>query len=154
IKYWIFEFKEHNNVFCVVYDRGGKPQFRTEEMAEASVPNLSTIHAEDGQKFHEVTLPILGRQRALRSDLRAGSQEFVVVLLASMEHLDRERAEVARDQAEVKQEFRAIAVILFACTPFALLLVGVIGYWLARKSLAPISQLNRLAESVTAQRLD
>src|SRR5262249_43067183 len=138
IKYWIFEFKEHNNVFCVVYDRSGKPLYRTEEMAAASVPSLSRIRAEDGPKFHEVTLPILGRQRAMQNELRAGDQEFVVILLASMADLDRERAEVERDQAEVEQEFRMIAFILVACMPFALLLVGIVGYWLARKSLAPI----------------
>jgi heavy metal sensor kinase len=71
-----------------------------------------------------------------------------------MADIDRERAEVERDQGEVEHEFRTIAVVLFACTPFALLLVAIVGYWLARKSLAPINKLNRLAESVTAQRLD
>jgi heavy metal sensor kinase len=154
LKYWIFEFKEHNNIFGVVYDQSGKAVFRTEEMADASVSKLSSIQAEDDRKFQDITLPILGRQRILRNTLHTGKQAYVVILLASLENLDRERAEVARDQAEVEQEFRTVVVILLACIPFALVLVGTVGYWLARKSLVPVSQLNRLAEGITAQKLD
>src|SRR5262249_1601904 len=47
IKYWIFEFKEHNNIFAVVYDAAGKILFRTEELAESSVPKFSAINADE-----------------------------------------------------------------------------------------------------------
>jgi heavy metal sensor kinase len=154
IKYWVFEFKEHNNVFGVVYDPAGKVLYRTEEMAEASVPTLSSIESGGDRTFQEITVPILGRQRILRSNLRVAKQDYVVVLLDSLEHLDRDRAEVARERAEVEQEFQTVVFILLACIPFALLLIGAVGYWLARKSLAPVSQLNRLAEGITAQKLD
>jgi heavy metal sensor kinase len=154
IKYWIFEFKEHNNIFAVAYDPMGKVLYRTEELADASVPKLSSIDAGGDRSFQEITVPILGRQRILRTNLRVAKQEYVVVLFASLEHLDRERVEVAREQAEVEREFRTVALILLGCIPLALLLVGTVGYWLARKALAPVSQLNRLAEGITAQKLD
>jgi heavy metal sensor kinase len=153
LKYWIFELKEHNNVFCVVYDPSGKVLFRTEEMAEASVPKFSEVNGS-ASNFSDLTIPILGHQRFLRSTLRATGQEFNIVVLSAMEHLDRERDEVAREQADVNQEFRTAVTVLLACIPFALVLVAAVGYWLARKALAPMDQLNRLTEEINAQRLD
>ena len=154
IMYWIVEFKDLNDEFCVVYDRDGKIWYCTEDMAEANFPELSSIPTQDNLKCQEITTPVLGHQRILRGNLRVGNQEFVVVLLSAMDSIDRAREEAAREQAEVEQEFRTTAAILLACIPLALLLVAAVGYWLARKALAPVERLNRLAESITAQRLD
>src|SRR6516165_5319609 len=37
LRHWIGEFKEHHNVYCVVYEPGGTVFARTEEMPAASV---------------------------------------------------------------------------------------------------------------------
>ena len=38
LRYWIYEFQEHEKIFCVVYDSAGKVYQRTEQLAADSVP--------------------------------------------------------------------------------------------------------------------
>src|SRR5262245_52405846 len=38
LRYWAFELYEHENIYCVVYDRTGAVRERTEELATDSVP--------------------------------------------------------------------------------------------------------------------
>jgi len=153
IKHWIFEFKEHNSVFCVVYDNAGEVFLRTEEMAVASIPTAPTTMPREPE-FHDATIPILNRQRVLHDGLRIGDQQYAVVLMASLEDIDRERTQVLREQADVAQDFRSVATILLSCIPVALVVVAGVGYLLARKALSPVDQLNRMAESITVRHLD
>src|SRR5262249_18099506 len=63
LKSWIHEAKEHENIFCVVYEADGKVYERTEELpAEVltAIPPLSGSH-----QFANLALPTLGRQRLL-----------------------------------------------------------------------------------------
>src|SRR5260370_15755224 len=38
LRHWIYEFKEHENISCVVYDGSGQVRERTVELAADSVP--------------------------------------------------------------------------------------------------------------------
>lgn len=138
LRYWLEEFKEHQNLFAVVYLPDGTLQARTTELAEVSVPRPP---AGAGDRWvYDERLPAIGRQRVMAERMRLGGREFVVVLLAPLEAVDRELAEVRS--------------VLLAAGPVALLLAGGLAYWLARKALAPMEGLRRSTDAVTADRLD
>jgi heavy metal sensor kinase len=139
LEHWIAEAKEHENVFCVVYGEGGAVYARTEELPAVAVPP-SPAGGAGGPRIRGVTLHPLGRQRALEGGLRLGGQEFTVVLLAPLEEADQELG-------------RLLGALLLA-VPAALALAAASGYLLARHSLAPVDQLRRSTEEVSAARLD
>src|SRR5262249_23724259 len=64
LRYWIDEFKEHENFSCIVYDTGSQVYLRTPELAIDSIPPAPAPASAEPQ-FTDMTLPILGRQRAL-----------------------------------------------------------------------------------------
>ena len=139
LRHWIYEFKEHENISCVVYDSAGKVHDRTVELAADAVPPVPSVSA--GERVHaNASLAIIGRQRTLASRLTLGGQEFTVLLLAPLEEVDRELGEL----------LSALAMAV----PFAILVAGGVAYWLARNSLAPVQQLNRLTQEITAERLN
>jgi heavy metal sensor kinase len=138
LRYWIHELHEHNGIFCVAYGPDGSVHARTEAMAQDSVPPAGTSPAE--VRLRDASVPILGRQRILEGRLRLAGQDFDLVLLAPLEQVDRERG-------------RLLAVLALA-VPVALLFSGAVGYLLARKALAPVGRLRKLAREVTADRLD
>jgi heavy metal sensor kinase len=152
LKYWIYEFKEHDNVFAVVFDDQGKVFRRTEELPAAAIP--SSPSASSGPTFREENVPILGRQRVLIAPLQVGAEKYTVVLMTSLADLDRARHEAEQEQEEVHHEFEYLFLILATSIPGALVVVGGLGYYLARKSLAPMENLHRMTEQVTAEHLD
>src|SRR5438477_11669301 len=54
LRHWIYEFKEHENVSCIVYQQDGRVFLRTEELAAASVPAPPGLGE---QHFTNVSLP-------------------------------------------------------------------------------------------------
>jgi two-component system heavy metal sensor histidine kinase CusS len=136
--YWIEEYKEHQNLFCVVYDAGGTLYARTEGLAAASVPPPPAGPA-DGRAYDQ-RLPGIGRQRIMAERLRLGGRDFLVLLLAPLETVDR--------------ELDRLLGVLLAAGLVTLLLSGGLAYGLARKALAPVDRLRRAADAVTADRLD
>jgi heavy metal sensor kinase len=152
LKYWVYEFKEHDNVLAIVYDASGHVLVRTEELPEASVLPASAAPADPVVRDTEV--PIVGRQRVLTAPVQLGPETVTVVLMTSLAELDRARREANQEDAEVHHEFQQLFLILLTSIPGALLLVGGLGYYLARKALAPMEKLHRLTEQVTAERLD
>jgi two-component system, OmpR family, heavy metal sensor histidine kinase CusS len=139
LAYWIKEAKEHENIFCIVYDPEGKVYERTEELPADSIPTPSTFGTA-ASAVGDVTLAIIGRQRWLRRSLRLGGKELTIAVLAPLE--------------EVDAELRQLASVLLFAVPLALALAGGLGYFMARKALAPMEHLHQLTEEVTADRLD
>src|SRR5438094_8159584 len=43
LRHWIYEFKEHENISCVVYDATGKVHERTVELAADSIPPVPPV---------------------------------------------------------------------------------------------------------------
>src|SRR5262249_33688065 len=139
LSYWIKEAKEHENIFCLVYDAGGTLVERTEELPEASAAALPPPES-DGRRLFDASLPILGRQRALAGTIRLADRQLRVFLMASLEEVDRELAQLLR--------------VLGTSVPIALAVAGVCSYLLARKALTPVKRLHRLAAEITIDRLD
>jgi heavy metal sensor kinase len=139
LAYLIDEFRDHANVFAVVYDSRGGVYLRTEQLEESSVPPTPTITSGRHQS-ENVTLPIIGRQRTLAARIPLGSEEFTVVFMASLEDVDRELGQ--------------LLAVLATAGPVALLVAGGLGYFLARKAMAPLDQLDRLTREITAEHLN
>jgi heavy metal sensor kinase len=139
LRYWIDEFKEHEQFFCVVYGADGRVVARTEELAVESVPPGPSPGSEDVH-FGNLTLPTIGRQRVLSGRLRPGGQELAVLHLAPLKDVD---VQLGHLQTGV-----------FLAVPVALALSGGLAYLLARTALAPMERLHRLTEQITAERLD
>jgi heavy metal sensor kinase len=139
LRYRIHEFDEHQHGLCIVYDEGGKVHERTERLAADSVPRPPP-DASDPPRLFDTTLPLVGRQRALCGALPLGRRRFTVLFLSPLEDADRALGQ--------------LLTALATAGPVALVLGGGLAYLLARKSLAPVEELHRRAEQITADRLD
>jgi heavy metal sensor kinase len=139
LRHWIYEFKEHENVSCVVYRPDGKIFLRTEELATESVPpapaGVSAV-----PKYANVLLPYIGRQRTLTTELQVGDSHYPVVFLAPL--------------SEVDQALGQLLAVLTTATAICVLVGGGLAYLQARKALAPMDQLHRLTQEITAERLN
>jgi two-component system, OmpR family, heavy metal sensor histidine kinase CusS len=139
LSYWAYELREHNSIFCVIYGPDGSVHTRTEEMAAESVPAaLAAVGATP--QFRDMTIPILGRQRALEGRVRAGGEDRTVLLLSSLEPVDR--------------ELGTLLAVLLTAVPGALAVSACVAYAMARKALSPVEQLQRSTREITADRLD
>ena len=137
LRYWIEEYKNHQNLLCVIYRQDGTLLARTAGLAEESLPP----HAATGDpQVYDALLPRIGRQRVMAEPIRFGEQECVVVLMASMETVDHELEE--------------LRTIFITAGLSALLLSAGLAYWLARKALAPVDRIRRSTDAITADRLD
>lgn len=103
---------------------------------------------------HSLTIPAQALTKA-----RAQSASFVsinglrvaVVPLSSNQELGF--AAVAEPLAVIEEGLRRLRRDFFAGVPLVLLLASAGGYFLARKSLAPIASMNRQTQRITAERL-
>jgi two-component system heavy metal sensor histidine kinase CusS len=136
--YWIEEYKEHQNLLCVIYRADGALHARTEGLAEACVPPPPTGIGD--RWLYDQQLPTIGRERVMAERMRLGGKEFVVMLLAPLETVDR--------------ELEQLRSILFTAGPAALFLAAGLAYGLARKALAPVDKIRRSTDAITADRLD
>jgi heavy metal sensor kinase len=139
LRHWIYEWREHESLFAVVYDAGGKLLARTEQLAMDSVPPAPPVAVSD-HGFQDQAIPILGKQRVLSAGLDLGGRPSTVLIMAPLEDVDHELAE--------------LGTVLATAVPIVLLLSGGLGYVLARKALAPVERLRRSTEEITADRLD
>jgi heavy metal sensor kinase len=137
LHYWIEEYRDHQGLLCVVYRSDGTVYAHTPGLAEESFP---TAAAARGPQVSNQALAGIGRHRVMVEQARLGGREFVVALLAPLDAVDRELAEVR--------------AVLLAAGPVVLLLAAGLAYGLARKALAPVEKLRRSADAVTADRLD
>jgi heavy metal sensor kinase len=139
LPHWIEEAKEHQNVTCIVYGPNGKVYARTEELPEASILPPQAL-PPGGADVATVSLPGMGRQRVLSRRLAWQGKDWAVLVLAPLE--------------EVDNELRQLLSVVGMAIPLCLALAGGLGYLLARKALAPMEQLHRLTQEITADRLD
>jgi heavy metal sensor kinase len=139
LRHWIYELKEHENVFCVVYGPRGEVMERTVELAADSVPAAPLV-GENVPRWHDAAVPIIGRQRVLETQLHIGGQDHPVILMASLE--------------EVEHELAHLVTALALAVPVGLVLCSGVSYLLARKALAPVEQLRRMTREITAEKLD
>src|SRR5262249_41246093 len=134
---WIEEYKEHQNLFCVVYRPDGALHARTPGLGDESVPPPPGAQAP---LAYDEALPVIGRQRVMAERVRLGDRELIVLLLAPLKEgaRDRDRAGGA----------------LLAAGLLPLPLSAGLAYALARQALAPVDQLRRATDAVNVDRLD
>ena len=137
INYWIEEYKDHLGLYCVVY-RNGAAHAWTVGLNEKSLPPVPVNSAETWTD--EVELPIIGRQREMVERMQLGGQEFVVVVLAPLDVVDRQLTQVQG--------------VFFIAGPLTLLFSFVLSFWLAGRALAPMIELRRSTDAITADHLD
>jgi heavy metal sensor kinase len=138
LRHWIAEAKEHETIFCIIYDARGRIFERTLELSANSVPPVPSVTSGDPQ-LHDAALPIVGRQRVLAGTIPSGEIPFTVVLMAPLEEVDR--------------ELGLLRTTLLLTVPAILAASGAWGYLMARKALAPMERLRRSTEDITVERL-
>jgi two-component system, OmpR family, heavy metal sensor histidine kinase CusS len=139
LRYWIYEWREHENLSAVAYDAEGKILARTEELASDSIPPAPSVVGRK-QRLQDRAIPILGRQRVLEGGVHLGDQPCTVIVMAPLEDVDHALGE--------------LRTVLLTAIPVVLFLSGCLGYLLARKALAPMERLRRSTEEITADHLD
>src|SRR6516165_2943054 len=66
LHFWIEEYKEHQNLLCVVYRPDGTLHARTEGLADESVPPLAVSrNGKPDREVYDERLPGIGRQRIM-----------------------------------------------------------------------------------------
>jgi heavy metal sensor kinase len=128
-----------NGIVGYVLDREGRVVEQTGQLDSvgASVP---IDRSADGPRFDSLNLPELGHVRRMAAPLPAGNRDLTLVLLAELEHVDEEMAQVLR--------------ALLITAPITLLVAITLAYFLAYKALAPVEELRQLTDEITAERLD
>jgi heavy metal sensor kinase len=139
LRYWIYEWWEHENLAAVAYAADGGVWGRTEQLAAGSIPPAPAVTAGE-YRLQDRAVPILGKRRVLEGSLRLGDRSSTVVIMAPLEEVDQELAD--------------LRTVLLTAVPVVLFLSGGLGYVLARKALAPMERLRRSTEEITAERLD
>jgi heavy metal sensor kinase len=134
---WIADLREDDNISCVVYGPDGKIIGKTKELSEEDVPPAPA--AGEGSRLYDAAAPG-GRRRTLEGRVRVDDRDYAVVLMVPLKEVDEEMGHF----------LTAILVVV----PFALLAALACGYFLARRALAPMEQLRRRTEEITAARLD
>jgi heavy metal sensor kinase len=139
LRYWIYEWREHESLSAVAYNADGKVLARTEELADNSVPPCPAV-LDSKNRLQDRAIPILGRQRTLEGELLLRDRPLSLVIMAPLEDVDHELWD--------------LRTVLLSAVPVVLLLSGGLGYVLARKALAPMDRLRRSTDEITADRLD
>ncbi len=137
-------FFRHADFDFQVTPRGGVPIFRSERLSETMLPPLGggggASGGASGDAFRSVSVPGRGEMRvAERTVARAG---------------ERLAVEAAMPLAPARAVLSDLLAVLLTAGPLAVLAAVGGGYFLARKSLAPVARMTALAEDITAQRLD
>jgi heavy metal sensor kinase len=135
LRHWVGEFWEHEQVGCVVFDRAGRPEVRTEELPPDALPDVpASTHG-----VATTERPVLGRQRVLSAPLPHDPDGRSVALLASPAEADRSLAQ--------------LRVALVTAVPVVLAAAAGAAYLLAGRALAPVARLTDATRRITAERL-
>ncbi|MGE0758917.1 MAG: sensor histidine kinase [Pirellulaceae bacterium] len=137
--YWMRQPAEHVDLAGVVLDPAGETVARAEKLGP-DVPPLRADIVTNQPQFDTVRSPSLGRVRRMQSHIPTSLGPHTLALFAELEHVDEELELVVRS--------------LMFTIPLTLLAAAALAYLLACTSLAPVEQLRRLADEITAERLD
>lgn len=95
--------------------------------------------ARGGETFADINVSG-SAMRVYRTDLSLGDEHFVLEVFHSLS-----------EKQAMQQRLGAIFLVL---VPLTLLFAGWIGYFLAKKALAPVAEMRRQARKITASNLD
>lgn len=130
------EFRAHGDYLQVI-DQQGRPIYSTDSLRELAAPDAGALGATG--RFENVSghggVPL----RFLSRNVEVGAHRYTIRVAAPLRDLQRGLGE-------------ALGVLL-PLFPVVLLLASAGGYWMSRRALAPVDQITRAAQSITADRL-
>lgn len=150
----LIEFRPHNTYLALLT---AQQQLGAHYYDEMSMPTSEPVLQEPiaaawVQEAKAKQAPVLQTVRGFGT---AGGR-LAVMQIPTAEHdpINQEFfVVVAQSQAETQEHLKTMRRIFYLCLPLMLLVAGIAGYLLARKSLAPIAAMSAQAESIHAQNL-
>lgn len=136
---WVRRLGKHVEISGLVFDDQGRVVARAESL-ESDIPLKPSGKSVAELRFDSLWLPQLGHARRLTVAIPTDQGPHTLMLLAELEHLD--------------EELKMVIKVLLITIPVTLGMAAALAYLLARKALAPVEQLRRLADEITAERLD
>ncbi len=134
LAHWVEELDEHTGLLCAISKNG-------DWLAKSpGLDSLSLVQTTTETKIAETQFPGGERFRILIASLSIQDEIFVIQILAPLHHLD--------------QALSTLRTVLAMAIPLALRVCCGVGLLLTRKALAPVDQLRRATEEVTADHLD
>jgi heavy metal sensor kinase len=131
-KYWVREFDEHMGVLAAVYGPDGSPL-----AAHPGVAGRGLTGLPPGRRLETDTE---GQRWWLAVEVvRAGDQELHVLLMVPLRHQEADLA--------------ALGQAILLAVPVGLVATAGLAYLLARGAVAPVDQLRKTTERITADRL-
>ena len=131
-RYWVREFDEHMGVLAAVYGADGFPLAAHPGIAGRGLngmpPGRRRETDPDGQRW-----------RLAVETVRAGNQELHVLLMVPLRHQEADLA--------------ALGQAMLLAIPVGLVATAGLAYLLARRAIAPVDQLRKTTEQITADRL-
>lgn len=121
-----------------VWSQDGQLLYRSSEAMRRPVPETTTLLAQTDDRIVSIptdTVPV----RVLSRRGKIASKPVVI--------------QVARWEAQARQELREVALILIFGLPLGVAAAGLGGYTLARRALLPIERMTERARTITAENL-
>lgn len=144
---WLGPIGGRSDLAAVVLDQQGEVVASVGAEGDArelfpatSTTNRDTAHREAASAFDNVDSQAYGRLRRLTTSIVTEQGAFTIILLAELDHLDEELALVLRT--------------LLLTIPVTLVIATGLAYLLAVKALAPVQQLRKLTNEISADQLD
>jgi two-component system, OmpR family, heavy metal sensor histidine kinase CusS len=131
-KYWVREFDEHMGVLAAIYGPDGSPLAAHPGVASRGLSGEVAVRRLE-------TDPDGHRWRLAVDAVRAGDQDVHILLLVPLRNQEADLAALGR------------AMLL--AIPVGLVATAGLAYLLARGAVAPVDQLRRTTEQITADRL-
>jgi heavy metal sensor kinase len=131
-KYWVREFDEHMGVLAAIYGPDGSPL-----AAHPGVTSRGLSGASSGRRLE--TDPDGHRWRIAVEVIRTGDQEVHVLLMIPLR--------------EQEADLAALGRAMLLAIPVGLVATAGLAYLLARGAVAPVDQLRKTTERITADRL-
>jgi heavy metal sensor kinase len=131
-KYWVREFDEHMGVLAAIYGPDGSPLAAHPGVTSRGLSGASPVRRLE-------TDPDGHRWRLAVEAVRTGDQDVHVLLMVPLRHQEADLAALGR------------AMLL--AVPVGLVATAGLAYLLARGAVAPVDQLRKTTERITADRL-
>ncbi len=133
------KFGKHVEISGVVLNSAGEIVAQDQSLSEIASTELTAATTSE-PTFDTLHVPHFGHARRVRVQVPTAEGPYTLMLFAEMEHVD--------------EELLSVIHVLFVTIPVSIFVAAALSYFLAYKALAPVEQLSRLSNEITADRLD
>lgn len=137
--FWVRKFGKHVEISGVVLNPAGEIIAQAQSLSEIASTELTAATAAE-PIFDSLNVPQFGHARCVRVRVPTAEGPYTLMLFAEMEHVD--------------EELLGVIHVLFVTIPVSIFVAAALSYFLAYKALAPVEQLSRLSNEISAERLD